>query len=101
MRHNSVFQALADPTRRSLLKLLQSRDMTPGEMVGHFSMTKPSLSHHLDILKKADLVLTQRFGQKIVYSLNLSVFEEVVSTIMDLLGTSKKSANAKPLKKTS
>jgi ArsR family transcriptional regulator, arsenate/arsenite/antimonite-responsive transcriptional repressor len=95
MRNDSVFQALADPTRRSLLKLLQSRDMTPGEMVGHFSMTKPSLSHHLDILKKADLVVTQRSGQNIVYSLNLSVFEEVVSTILDMLGASKKSISNK------
>ena len=86
MHHDSVFQALADPTRRSLLKLLRSRDMTPGEMIEHFEMTGPSLSHHLDILKKAGLVVTQRVRQNIVYSLNLSVFEEVVSSILEILG---------------
>jgi DNA-binding transcriptional ArsR family regulator len=88
--HDGVFQALADPTRRQILKLLQSRDLTPGSMLAHFSMTKPSLSHHLGILKKAGLVLTRRQGQNIHYSLNLSVFEETVAIIVGLLNPRRK-----------
>ena len=89
-QNNSVFTALADPTRRTILKLLRTEDLTPGELIDHFEMTKPSLSHHLDILKKADLVITQRKGQNIVYSLNATVFDEMVSLFMDLFGSTKK-----------
>jgi DNA-binding transcriptional ArsR family regulator len=91
MSDNSVFQALADPTRRTILKLLQTKDMTPGQLIENFSMSKPSLSHHLDILKNAGLVVAQRQGQNIVYSLNLSVFEETVSAILDLFRRPSKS----------
>ncbi len=82
--HNSIFHALADPTRREILRVLRSGDSTPGELIKRFSITKPSLSHHLDILKRAELVVTERQGQRIVYSLNVSVFEEVTAIVMDL-----------------
>jgi ArsR family transcriptional regulator, arsenate/arsenite/antimonite-responsive transcriptional repressor len=81
---DSVFKALADPTRREILGLLQKRDMFPGEIVDHFKMTKPSLSHHLDILKKAGLILPERKGQNILYSLNATVFDEVYMLMMNL-----------------
>lgn len=87
---NTVFQALADPSRRKILRLLQKRDLTPGDMLPHFSMTKPSLSHHLDILKKADLVYIRRAGQNIVYSINASVFEETISVLLELLGRKRR-----------
>ena len=74
---DSVFKAMADPTRREILSLLQKGDLNPGELIAHFKMTKPSLSHHLDILKRAGLILPERRGQNIVYSLNVSVFDEV------------------------
>lgn len=83
--HNSLFQALADTTRRKILSLLKERDMTPGEIIGSFTMTKPSLSHHLDILKRAGLVIAERKGQNIYYSLNVTVFEEAATAIMQLL----------------
>lgn len=83
---NSLFQALADPTRRAILKMLQEKDMYPGDIIVHFNITKPSLSHHLDILKSSDLVVTERRGQNILYSLNVSVFEETVALLMDLFG---------------
>ena len=89
-KQDSVFQALADPTRRKILSLLKERDMTPGELGEGFSITKPSLSHHLDILKRADLVDTERQGQNIVYSLNVSVFDEMVAAIMDVFQVRKK-----------
>lgn len=86
---NTIFHALADPTRREILRLLRSKDLTPGELASGFTISKPSLSHHLDILKRADLVLTERKGQNIVYSLNITVFEETVALIMDIFKLNK------------
>jgi len=65
-----AFKALADPTRRRILELLRSADLTAGELADHFDMTKPSISHHLNTLKAAGLVDAEREGQSIVYSLN-------------------------------
>jgi DNA-binding transcriptional ArsR family regulator len=87
---NSLFNALADNTRRDILKMLRKKDMTPSEILTSFSITKPSLSHHLDILKKADLVFTTRNGQNIIYAINTSVFEEVMSLFFDIFGENSK-----------
>jgi len=81
MSINTTFQALADPTRRRILEILKEGDKPVSEIAVHFDMTLPSLSHHLAILKNADLVTTERRGQQIIYSLNLSVFEEVAEEI--------------------
>lgn len=75
-------QALADPTRRTILELLKKEDMSVNEIAKHFSITLPSLSHHLSVLKQSDLVTFQRQGQTLMYSLNLSVFEEVAKTLV-------------------
>lgn len=74
-----VFKALADPTRRRILELLRSADLTAGELADHFDMTKPSISHHLNTLKAAGLVDAEREGQSIVYSLNTSVLQDLMS----------------------
>jgi ArsR family transcriptional regulator len=87
---DGVFKALADPTRREILAMLRKNDSVPGEMISHFNITKPSLSHHLDILKKARLVLVERKGQKLVYSLNVTVFDEVLMFITGLFGKKEK-----------
>lgn len=79
-----AFKALADPTRRHILELLARGDMTAGEIAAHFSMTKPSVSHHLNILKSAGLICDQRSGQNIVYSVNLTVFQELVKWFCDV-----------------
>ena len=79
-----AFKALADPTRRHILELLARGDMTAGEIAAHFSMTKPSVSHHLNILKSAGLICDQRSGQYIVYSVNLTVFQELVKWFYDV-----------------
>ena len=84
MNSDNLFNALADPTRREILKLLQGGDLTPGELHERFTITKPSLSHHLDLLKRAGLVITERKGQFIHYSLNMSVFDEVTMLVLDL-----------------
>lgn len=74
-----AFKALADPTRRRVLELLRAEDLTAGEIADHFDMTKPSLSHHLSALKNAGLVDAERDGQNIIYSLNTSVLQDLMS----------------------
>ena len=76
---NVLFKALNDPIRRAILELLKEGDLTAGEIAENFQVTKPSISHHLDLLKQADLVLSVKKGQYVVYSLNLTVLEDVVS----------------------
>ncbi len=75
---NTTFQALSDPTRREILRMLREKDLTAGEIADHFHISRPSISHHLSILKNANLVLDERKGQFIYYSLNTSVLEEVM-----------------------
>ncbi|HZG88366.1 autorepressor SdpR family transcription factor [Paenibacillus sp.] len=81
---NDAFKALADPTRRKILDLLKEGDLSAGEIAEHFEMTKPSISNHLSLLKQAELVRDERRGQHIVYSLNTTVFQDVLKWIMDL-----------------
>ena len=80
------FKALSDPTRRKILRLLQKKDLTAGEIAEHFTMSKPSISHHLNMLKQAKLVLDERKGQHISYSLNTSVVQEMLGWFLDILG---------------
>jgi DNA-binding transcriptional ArsR family regulator len=82
MTLNYTFQALSDPSRRKILELLKKRDMAAGEIAKSFNITLPSLSHHLNVLKRADLITFQRQGQELIYSLNLSVFEEAAKMII-------------------
>ena len=84
MRINDAFKALADPTRREVLRLLQGGEMTAGELAEHFDMTKPSLSHHFAVLKQADLIAARREGQQIYYFLNTTVVEDLLATIWGL-----------------
>ena len=79
-----AFKALADPTRRHILELLAQGALTAGEIAAHFSMSKPSVSHHLSILKSAGLICDQRSGQNIVYSVNLTVFQELIKWFYDV-----------------
>ncbi|MCT9856987.1 autorepressor SdpR family transcription factor [Priestia megaterium] len=75
---NETFKALADPTRRKILELLKERDLTAGEISQYFNMTKPSISNHLKILKQADLVQDEKRGQFVIYSLNTTVFQDLI-----------------------
>jgi ArsR family transcriptional regulator len=81
---NTVFKAIADPTRREILHLLRSEEMSAGEVAAHFDMTKPTLSHHFAVLKEAGLVTSRREGQTIWYALNTTVLEDVLAWSMDL-----------------
>ena len=78
-----AFKALADPSRRRILELLSGGEMTAGNIAANFDMAKPSVSHHLNILKAAGLVSDERRGQNIVYCLNLTVFQELVKWFYD------------------
>lgn len=78
-----AFKALGDPTRRRILELLSEGEMSAGDIAAHFDMAKPSVSHHLNILKNAGLVTDERRGQNIVYCLNLTVFQEAVKWFFD------------------
>ncbi len=80
----SVFKALADPTRRAILKRLQSGSQTAGSIAALFPITRASLSHHFNILKAADLVRTERRGQHIVYSLNATVLQETTAMLLNI-----------------
>jgi DNA-binding transcriptional ArsR family regulator len=82
MTLNITFQALSDPTRRKILELLKKKDMAAGDLGKNFNITLPSLSHHLNVLKQADLISGRRRGQEIIYSLNLSVFEEMAEKLI-------------------
>ncbi len=73
-----IFAALSDPTRRRILENLRSEDLTPSELLEHIEVSQPTLSHHLDILKRAELIEGTREGQFIRYSLNMTVFEMAV-----------------------
>jgi len=81
---NETFKALADPTRRRILDLLKNGDMSAGEIAAHFNMTKPSISNHLNILKNAGLIWDERKGQHIIYSLNTTVFQDVLKWLLEL-----------------
>lgn len=78
-----AFKALGDPTRRRILELLSEGEMSAGDIAAHFDMAKPSVSHHLNILKNAGLVTDERRGQNIVYCPNLTVFQEAVKWFFD------------------
>jgi len=83
--NNQVFKALADPTRREILRLLGHGEMSAGELADRFDMTKPSMSHHFTVLKEADLVTCRREGQQLFYAINTTVAQDVLTWLWELL----------------
>jgi ArsR family transcriptional regulator, arsenate/arsenite/antimonite-responsive transcriptional repressor len=81
-----VFKALADPTRREILRFVRRGEMTAGDLAARFEMTKPTMSHHFAVLKEADLLTSRREGQTIWYGLNTLVIQDLMAWAMDLLG---------------
>ena len=92
---NAVFQALSDPTRREILRLLRKRELTAGELAERFPLAKSTLSGHFNILKNAGLIVAEKNGTSIVYSLNLSVVEQTMAAMMELLDVGKQSKRGK------
>lgn len=87
---SKTLQALSDPTRRQILQMLNKGDMTAGEIAEAFHISKPSISHHLNKLKDAELVVTERDGQSIIYALNSSVLQETLQELMALFQPKEK-----------
>jgi ArsR family transcriptional regulator len=81
---NTLFKALNDQTRREILELLKDKDLTAGEIADQFNISKPSISHHLDLLRQAGLVVSVKEGQFMYYSLNTTVMDEMLKWIIDL-----------------
>ncbi|HAH11703.1 MAG TPA: ArsR family transcriptional regulator [Alphaproteobacteria bacterium] len=89
----SVFEALAHPVRREILKLLRKRAMSAGELASAFPVSKATLSGHFNVLKNANLVTTERKGTTIIYRLNESVLEQIIAAMMDLGGVGKRGSD--------
>lgn len=81
-----TFKALSDVKRREILMLLKEGKMSAGEIGSHFDMTGATISYHLSLLKKADLVIESKQKNFIYYELNTSVLEEVMLWLADLKG---------------
>ena len=81
---DNVFKALNDATRREMLNLLRKKDMSAGEIADAFNISKPSISHHLDILKNAGLVSSEKQGQFVIYSINTTMLDDLLSFILKL-----------------
>ncbi len=86
---NILFKALNDQTRREIIDLLKEGDMTAGDIADHFNITKPSISHHLDLLKQAGLLEAVKQGQFIYYSLNTTVVDELFEWVLQLKNKKK------------
>lgn len=83
--NDEFYQALASQYRREIIKLLKWRNLSAGEIADHFDISQPSISRHLDVLKRAEIVTTERKANQIIYSLNLSVMDEMYIQLSDLL----------------
>lgn len=79
-----IFKALNDETRREILELLKKEDLTAGEIADNFNISKPSISHHLDILQRADLIIGEKKGQFIHYSINTTILDDVFTWLLTL-----------------
>ncbi|GAB2791710.1 DNA-binding transcriptional ArsR family regulator [Hymenobacter luteus] len=79
---NALFKALNDPTRRAILELLRQQPRTAGEIAEHFQFSKPTISHHLDLLRQAELVTSDKQGQFVTYTLNMTVMDELLGWLL-------------------
>lgn len=84
-----IFKALGDSTRRKILKLLAEKDMTAGEIASKFNLSWSTISHHLEVLKSSGLITSEKQGQYIIYSINTTVFQELILWILESIGKNK------------
>ena len=82
----NVFKAISDPTRREILKLLNDKDLSAGEIAEHFDISKPALTEHLNILREAELVSSEKQGNFVIYSINVTVLQQALSGFMAIFG---------------
>lgn len=86
---SKVFKALGDETRREILKMLGKQDMTAGEIADQFNISKPSISKHLEILRDAELISSEKKGQFVIYSINTSILQEVLGNFLEVVQSKK------------
>ena len=86
MSVGSVFKAISDPTRREILKLLNEKDLSAGKIAEHFDISKPALTKHLNILREAELVSSEKQGNFVIYSLNVTVLQQALYGFMSIFG---------------
>lgn len=86
---SQTFAALSDPNRQKILECLKKSELPVSEIAKHLNITLATLSHHLDILRRANLVSSRRDGRQIFYSLNLSVTEEILEAVTKLFKKAK------------
>jgi ArsR family transcriptional regulator len=91
----SRFQALVDPTRRAILKLLREGSRTAGEIAEAFELSKPTLSHHFRVLEAAGLVRSERRGTFVVYTLQSNVLEDLAAEVLELSSMLRKGGRRK------
>lgn len=96
---DKVFKALGDPTRRQILQLLREREMSAGEIAECFALAKPTLSGHFNVLREAELVVSEKTGTTIIYRLNVSVLEEALLGFANVFGMGVKTARRASLTK--
>ena len=89
MSFANTFKALSHPVRREILDLLKMGKMSAGEIADQFELTGATISHHLNVLKQADLVVESREKNFIYYELNTSVLEDMMVWLADLKGSKK------------
>jgi DNA-binding transcriptional ArsR family regulator len=87
---SKTLQALSDPTRREIMRMLNNGDLSAGDIASKFNISMPSVSHHLGVLKNAEIVQARRQGQSIIYSMNATVVQEFLQELMDLLNIQPK-----------
>ncbi len=91
--NDAFFQAMANETRREIIRLLKQKDMTAGEIASHFSISKPSISRHLDTLKNAGLIVPERKGNQILYAINMTVLQEMAVEFLSLVQKKEESCH--------
>ncbi len=97
MAHGDSFKALADPTRRRILHMLNRRpEMSAGEIAAAFDISAPSMSHHFSVLKEADLISARREGQQILYSLNTTVVQDLMTMLFEIFAKDARQARRRP-----
>lgn len=83
--NEGIFKAMADGNRRKIVQLLRKKELSAGEIASHFNISKPSISEHLKILKNAGLIESEKRGQFMIYFLNTSVLEDLISYFLNIL----------------
>ncbi len=98
MAIDEVFKALADPSRRRILRLLSKGELNAGQISQEFQISGPSMSHHFSVLKAADLIVGRRDGQQIFYSLNTTVVQDAMTLFFDVFSKETIEENSRDTK---